>query len=310
MEYRDYYKILEVDKKAPQDEIKKSYRKLARKYHPDKNPNDKSAEDKFKEMQEAYEVLKDPEKRKKYDQLGSNWKQYEHAGGAGGGFSQWANAGGGQRYRSNYDDAFGGGGGFSDFFEQFFGGHHPGQGFGGRAGRQGFGQAKGQDYEARLRLNLSDVYHGTSTVLNLDNNKVKVNLKPGLKDGQTLRLKGKGGPSPNGGAHGDLLLKVSVVNHTAFKQEGIDLYVDQEVDLYTALLGGKVTVNTLSTPITINLPAETPNGKSLRLKGKGMPVYGKVGEFGDLYLNIKTKLPQKLSGEELDLFRKLAELRQ
>jgi curved DNA-binding protein len=307
MEYRDYYKILEVDKKASQDEIKKNYRKLARKYHPDRNPDNPKAEDKFKELQEAYEVLKDPEKRKKYDQLGSNWKQYEHAGSGAHGFSQWANAGGGRQYRSNFDDVFGGGGGFSDFFEQFFGGGYGrNQGFGGRGGHA---PSKGQDYEARLKLNLSDVYHGTSTVLNLDSNKVKVNLKPGLKDGQTLRLKGKGAPSPAGGAHGDLLLKVSVVNNTAFKQEGIDLYLDQEVDLYTAMLGGKVTVNTLSTPITINLPAETPNGKTLRLKGKGMPVYGKTDSFGDLYLNIKIKLPQKLSDEEITLFRKLADLR-
>jgi len=190
MEYRDYYKILEVDKKATQDEIKKQYRKLARKYHPDKNPDNKGAEEKFKELQEAYEVLKDPDKRSKYDTLGSNWKQYQHAGADAGGFdfSQWANSGNGRQYRTS-DDIFGGGGSFSDFFQSFFGGGQPqGRGFGGGRRSAGFRHMKGQNYEANIRLNLTDAYHGTSTLLNVDNRKIKINLKPGVKDGQKVQV--------------------------------------------------------------------------------------------------------------------------
>jgi len=305
MDYKDYYQILGVDKKADQDEIKKNYRKLARKYHPDRNPDNKKSEEKFKELQEAYEVLKDPEKRQKYDTLGSNWKQYQHAG-AGGGFdfSQWANSGGGSRYRSSaHDDRFGGGGGFSDFFENFF------RGQGGRRRSQGFQQIKGQDYETNIRLNLNDAYHGTTTELNVDGKTIRIKLKPGLQDGQTLRVKGKGAPSPAGGANGDLLLKITVINNTNFKLKGDDLYLNCDVDLYTAMLGGKVTVNTLNNSINIKIAPETPNAKTLRLKGQGMPAYGKTGEFGDLYLKIMVRLPQNLTPKEIELFDKLALLR-
>ena len=304
MEYRDYYKILEVDKKATQDEIKKSYRKLARKYHPDKNPDNKRAEEKFKELQEAYEVLKDNEKRQKYDQLGANWKQYQHAGAGGFDFSQWANAGGGRQYRSaSFDDMFGGGGGFSDFFESFFGGR------GGGRHSAGFRQMKGHDYEANIRLNLTDAYHGTSTVLNVDNKKIRISLKPGVKNGQTLRVKGKGGASQSGGNNGDLLLKLSVTNNTNFQLDGNDLRLEQEVDLYTIILGGKLTVNTIEKPISINIPPESSNGKVLRLKGQGMPVYGKSGEYGDLYLKMNVSLPKNLTPDEKELFVKLSKMR-
>lgn len=316
MEYRDYYKILGVDKKAGQDEIKKKYRKLAQKYHPDRNPDNKQAEDKFKEIQEAYEVLKDPDKREKYDRLGANWKQYQHAGAGGGGydFSDWAQSGGGRRYRTSFDDMFGGGGGFSDFFESFFGGGFSGRqgfrsrGFGGGQS-SGFQQMKGQDYEANIRLNLTDAYHGTSTTLNVDGKKIRVNLKPGVRDGQTLRVKGKGGPSQAGGQPGDILLKLSVANNTAFKVKENDLHLDVNVDLYKALLGGSITVNTMNKPISIKIPAETSNGKVLRLKGQGMPVFGKQGQFGDLYVKINVVLPKKLSAQEKELFKQLAALR-
>lgn len=310
MEYRDYYKILNVDKKATQDEIKKSYRKLARKYHPDKNPDDKGSEDKFKELQEAYEVLKDPGKRQKYDQLGSNWKQYQHAGAGGGGFdfSDWARQGGGQQYRSA---SFGGGGGFSDFFESFFGGSAGGgfrtSGFAGshRQPRQ----MKGNDYEANIRLNLTDAYHGTSTTISIGEKKIKIKLKPGVRDGQTLRVKGKGAPSPHGGQPGDLLLKLSVVNNTSYTIDGKDLHLDVYVDLYKAVLGGKITINTMKKPISLSIPAGTDNGKMLRLKGQGMPVYGKTDEFGDLYVKILLTIPKQLKPEEIELFKKLAEMR-
>ncbi|MFW5705677.1 MAG: DnaJ C-terminal domain-containing protein [Bacteroidota bacterium] len=318
MDYKDYYKILEVDKKATQDEIKKKYRKLAQKYHPDRNPDNKASEDKFKEVQEAYEVLKDPEKRSKYDQLGANWKQYQQAGAGGGGFdfSQWAQRGGGQQYRTTFDDMFGQEGGFSDFFESFFGGGFSRgggsgfrtSGFGG-GGRQGFAASKGRDYEAQIRLHLSDAYHGTSTILNVDGNRIRVNLKPGLRDGQTLRVRGKGGASPDGGPAGDLLLKINVVNNTSFEVKGNDLHINQDVDLYTAVLGGKIAINAFDKPLSIKLPKETPNGKVMRLKGKGMPVYGKTGEYGDLYVKINVNIPQNLSEKERQLFKELAELR-
>ena len=316
MEYKDYYKILGVDKKAGQDEIKKKYRKLAQKYHPDRNPDNKEAEDRFKDLQEAYEVLKDPDKREKYDRLGANWKQYQHAGAGAGGFdfSEWAQSGGGRQYRTSFDDMFGGGGGFSDFFESFFGGGFSGgqgfrsRGFGG--GRSsGFQQMKGRDYEANIRLNLTDAYHGTSTVLNVDGKKIRVNLKPGVRDGQTLRVKGKGGPSQAGGESGDLLLKLTVNNNTSFRRDGDNLHLDVNTDLYTALLGGEVTVNTMQKPISISIPPETSNGKVLRLKGQGMPVYGKSGRYGDLYIKINVNLPKNLSSEEKELFRQLAEMR-
>lgn len=317
MEYRDYYKILGVDKKAGQDEIKKKYRKLAQKYHPDRNPDNKEAEEKFKELQEAYEVLKDPEKREKYDRLGANWKQYQHAGAGGGGFdfSEWARSGGGRQYRTSYEDMFGGGGGgFSDFFESFFGGGFSGrQGFGrggfGGGRSAGYRQAKGSDYEANIRLGLTDAYHGTSTVLNVEGKKIRVNLKPGVRDGQTLRVKGKGAPSPMGGENGDILLKLSVNNNTNFKVDGNDLRTIVEVDLYTALLGGKITVNTMTKPISINIPEETSNGRVFRLKGQGMPVYGRKDQFGDLYIKINVALPKKLTEEEKKLFRQLADMR-
>lgn len=312
MEYRDYYEILGVEKKAGQDEIKKKYRKLAQKYHPDRNPDNKQAEEKFKEIQEAYEVLKDPEKREKYDRLGSNWKQYQHAGTGDGGFdfSQWAQSGGGRQYRSSFDDMFGGaGGGFSDFFQSFFGGGFSGnQGFGGGR-RSGFQQMKGRDYEASIRLNLTDAYYGTSTVLNVDNKKIRVSLKPGVKDGQKLRVKGKGGASQAGGPNGDLLLKLEVFNNTNFRVDGNDLHLDVDVDLYTALLGGKITVNTIEKPISLNIPAETQNGKVLRLKGMGMPVYGENPDKGNLYIRINVALPKNLTPAERDLISQLADLR-
>jgi curved DNA-binding protein len=308
MEYKDYYKILGVDKKATTAEIKKQYRKLAQKYHPDRNPDSKTAEDKFKDISEAYEVLRDDKKRAKYDQLGANWKQQQHAD-PGFDFSQWAQQGGGRSYQGSFDDVFGDSE-FSDFFNSFFGG-----GFGGsRFGRQGGARPqrtrmKGQDYEAQLNISLTDAYHGASTLLNLDGNRIKVNLKPGIKSGQTLRVRGKGAASPTGDEPGDILLKVNVNNNTAFDVKGNDLYLDVKVDLYTAILGGKITINTMSKPISISIPKETPNGKVLRLKGKGMPVYDKPGEFGNLYARIIVELPKNLTEKETALFEELKKLR-
>jgi curved DNA-binding protein len=308
MEYKDYYSILGADKKASQEEIKKQYRKMAQKYHPDRNPDNKAAEDKFKDVQEAYEVLGDEAKREKYDRLGANWKHYQDAG-SGFDFSQWAQQGGGRSYRASFDDVFGNSG-FSDFFNSFFGGGFGDSSFGGHAGqRVRQDRTKGQDYEARMNVSLTNAYRGTTTILNIDGKKIKVNLKPGIKDGQTLRVRGKGAASPMGGEAGDLLLKVNVVNNTSFEVNGNDLYLDVQTGLYTALLGGRITINTMSKPINITVPKETPNGKTLRLKGMGMPVYGKAGEYGDLYARIHIVLPKNLTDKEIRIFEELKKLR-
>ncbi|MDD4740000.1 MAG: J domain-containing protein [Bacteroidales bacterium] len=313
MEYKDYYKTLEVEKSASQDDIKKSYRRLARKHHPDKNPGNAQSEEKFKELQEAYEVLKDPAKRQKYDQLGANWKQYEHAGGHANDFGRWAHQGAGSQYRSaSFDEIFGDSGGFSDFFRSFFGGAAGGAtSFEGTRRRRssGYRSIRGSDYQAEVRLPLADAFRGSSAVLNIGEQKIKVNLKPGVRDGQVLRVKGKGAPSPSGGESGDLLLNISVINNTAFAVEGNDLRLDVTTDLYTAMLGGKLTINGIDKPISVTLPRETSNGKVLRLKGQGMPVYGKTDERGDLYLKINVSLPKGLTAEEISLFEKLAALR-
>jgi len=305
MDYKDYYKVLGVDKTATKDEIKKKYRKLAQKYHPDKNPGNKQAEEKFKEISEANQVLSDDEKRRKYDQLGANWNQYQQEDGGGFDFSQFRGQGGGRARQSGMDDMFGRSSRFSDFFESFFGG-----GFGndirqGRSSRQ----TKGRDYEAEINLSLNDAYHGTSTILNVDGQKIKANLTAGISDGQVLRIKGKGGKSMDGGSAGDIFLKINISNNTPFGLIKNDLHTTAEVDLFTAVLGGKLTIETLKGAMSINLPKETPNGKVLRLKGLGMPLYGKAGTFGDLYIKLQVKLPKNLSPKEVELFKQLAELR-
>jgi len=311
MEYKNYYKILGVSKTASQDEIKKAYRKLAVKYHPDKNPGDKKAEDRFKEIGEANEVLKDPEKRKKYDQLGANWKQYEHAGAGasygGSPFGGRPGAGGGQsfHYEGDLGDMFGeGGGGFSDFFNAFFGA-------GGRRSQQYGGQArgfKGQDLQAAMDISLEESYHGTSRILNVNGQKLRITTKPGAYDGQELRIRGKGSPGVNGGARGDIYIKIRVMPNSRFSQDGNDLIIGKDIDLYTAVLGGKTEVETLSGKVSIPVAKGTQSGSRVRLKGKGMPVYGKQGVFGDLYVRMNVTIPKTLSTEETELFKKLKDL--
>lgn len=306
MDYKDYYKVLGVEKTASKDEIKKKYRKLAQKYHPDKNPGNKQAEEKFKEISEANQVLSDDEKRRKYDELGSNWNQFQQSGGGGGfDFSQFTGQRGGRSRRPGMEDMFGGSGRFSDFFESFFGGGFDNDSPMGRSNRQ----TKGHDYEAEINIHLSDAYHGTSSILNVDGQKIKINLAPGVTHGQLLRIKGKGGQSPDGGPAGNIILKINIINNTSFEIEKTDLHTTTEVDLYTAILGGKLTIETLKGPMSINIPKETPNGKILRLKGLGMPVYGKNGSFGDLYIKLIVSLPENLSPKETGLFEQLAGLR-
>jgi curved DNA-binding protein len=311
MEYKDYYKTLGVSKNATQDEIKKAYRKLAIKYHPDKTKGDKKSEERFKEIGEAYEVLKDPEKRKKYDQLGANWKQYENAGYGGGGFdfSQFGGGpAGGRTYHFEGDlgDIFGeAGGGFSDFFNAFFGG--AGSSRSGFSGRQR--PRKGQDLQAEMEISLYEAWHGTSRILNVDGKKLRVNIKPGSYNGLELRIKGKGAPGSSGGPSGDIYIKIRVQPDNQYKIDGNNLIIKTDVDLYTAVLGGKKEIQTFAGKLNVPIPKGSQSGSKLRLKGKGMPVYNQPGSYGDLYVQLNVVIPKNLSREEEKLFKKLQELR-
>lgn len=297
MNYKDYYKVLGLDKSAGADAIKKAFRKLAVKYHPDKNPGDKAAEEKFKEINEAHEVLSDPEKRKKYDELGENWQHYQQQGGAQQDFDwgQWQNRGGRQYSYSSGGNEYAEGGNFSDFFESVFGAR-----FGGSSGSQ-----KGNDYSAEVELSLEEAFQGAARLLEAGNEKLQMKFKPGVKDGQTLRIKGKGGTGRNKGPRGDIYVTVHVSQHPHFERKENDLYCEAPIDLYVALLGGKAMIRTLKGMIRIDIPKETENGKTLRLKGMGMPVFGKENEKGDLYAKVKVVLPKHLSQEEVELFQQL-----
>ncbi|MFC5270679.1 DnaJ C-terminal domain-containing protein [Adhaeribacter terreus] len=310
MEYKDYYKTLEVSKTATKDEIKKSYKKLARKYHPDVNPGNHEAEEKFKAISEAYEVLGDDEKRKKYDQLGADWKRYEQAGGGAGGFdwSQYAGAGGpgGGRY-THFEGDFGGGD-FSDFFSSIFGGMGGG-GARSQGGRRSSMAFKGQDLSAELQMPLEEAFRGGSKTLTVNGKNLRINIKPGVADGQTIRLKGQGGPGMNGAENGDLYITFRINPNPKYTRKGDDLFLDVPVSIYKAALGGEEIVDTLSGKIKIKIQPETQNGKMLRLKGKGFPVYNHPGQHGDLYIKTILHLPEKLTEKEKELFRQLVELR-
>jgi curved DNA-binding protein len=316
MDYKDYYQILGVSRDATADEIKKAYRKLAAKYHPDKNPGDKSAEEKFKEINEAKEVLTDPEKRKLYDQFGKDWEYYKQAGAQGNfDWSKYAQQQGGGRaytYSGNIEDMedLFGGGGFSDFFDLLFGGG------GGARTRTRHGRTrtrptsqKGQDYAAEVFISLEEAYHGTSRQLNVDGQTIKINLKPGVADGQKLKVSGKGGPGVGGGQKGDLYITVKVYPHPLFERKGDDLYTDVKVDLYTAVLGGKVEVNTFKGKVKVDIAPGTNPGKVLKLKGLGMPNYKHPSTYGDLYVKINVEIPKDLTDKEIELFKKLRDMR-
>lgn len=316
MEYKDYYKILGVSKSATETEIKKQYRKMAKKYHPDKNPDNPAAEKTFKDVNEAYEVLGDKEKRSKYDQFGQNYKQYQQTGGGSNDdfWRQYGGAGGGggrqTYYEGDFGDAFGGAGGgsFSDFFQNLFGGG--GGGFSQQRGGQRARVMKGQDYTASYEIDLKDAFTGLDSVVNVNGNKLRIKLKPGIKDGQKLRLKGKGAPGQNGGPAGDLYLEVKIKPNAQCERKGDDLYREISIEPYTAALGGKIEVPLLQGAISMNLPAGSNNGKVLRLKGKGMPVYGQEDKKGDLYLTIRIAIADKLSNEEKALYEQLRNLKE
>ena len=316
MDYKDYYQVLGVAKDATADQIKKAYRKQARQHHPDVNPNDPTAEQRFKEANEANEVLSDPEKRKKYDQLGADWRRYQDAGGQDAGSGRRGGQPGGGFDWSQYQQAaggFGGGGGnpfgdgddagdFSDFFGSVFG-----NAGGGRRGSARPGA--GQDYQAELTLTLAEAYHGGPRTITVNGKSLRLTIKPGVADGQTIRLRDQGGPGRQGGHNGALLITFRIEPDPRYVHTGDDLTLDVPVPLYTALLGGDLTVDTLAGPVSVKIKPETANGTRLRLRGKGFPVYGQAGQFGDLYLRVSLTLPKDLTDPEKELVRQLAALR-
>jgi len=304
MAYIDYYKVLGVDKNASENDIKKAYRKLARKYHPDLNPNDKESEKKFKEINEANEVLSNPENRKKYDKYGEHWQQadeiekqrtqqQDYGGGAGGSaFSGFGGFGGG-----GYDESD-----FSDFFQSMFGGERT------QGGRRNV-KFKGQDIQAQLHLSLRNVYTTQKHTINVNGKKIRITIPAGVKDGQTIRVKGMGGVGINGGPNGDLYITFAIDDDPKFKRVGDDLYTKADIDLYTAVLGGETMVDTMSGKVKLKVKPGTQCGTKVRLKGKGFPVYKKDGQFGDMYVTFNVKIPTNLNDKQKKLFEQLAKLK-
>ncbi|WP_299399376.1 J domain-containing protein [uncultured Gelidibacter sp.] len=301
MAFIDYYKILGIDKSATTAEIKKAYRKLARKYHPDVNPNDKAAEKKFKEINEANEVLSDADKRKKYDKYGKDWEHgeaYEQAQRQQQSQRQYQQQGSGNFGGGNFSDSD-----FSDFFESMFGGGGASRGRGRSAG------FRGQDYNAELQLDLRDVYETHKRVLTVNGKNIRLTIPAGVENGQVIKISGKGGPGVNGGPHGDLLIQFNISNSTKFKRDGANLYSTEAIDLYTAILGGDVTVDTFDGKVKLKIKPETQSGTKVKLKGKGFPVYKKEGHFGDLYITYEIAMPTNLTSKEKELFAQLKNLR-
>jgi len=324
MEYRDYYQILGVEKNASQDDIRKAFRKMARKYHPDVNHGDKIAEEKFKEINEANEVLSDPEKRRKYDQFGAQWQQYTRGGGRPEDFdwTRWTGAGstGGATYRTvspeEFEQMFGGGlGGFSDFFETLFGGGARGRssGFGFGANRQtrtttSTRTRRKYDSEHTLQITLEEAFNGATRTLQFeDGRKIEAKIPRGVRTGSKVRLSGQGGRA-YGGEAGDLYLHIEVLPHALFQRDGDDLRINLPVDLYTLLLGGTADVPTLEKPVKLTIPPETANGKLFRLRGLGMPNLRNPEQRGDLYARVEVQIPARLSAEEKELFSRLRAL--
>ena len=311
MAYIDYYQILGVDKSASQDDIKKAFRKLARKYHPDLNPNDPSAKDKFQQINEANEVLSDPEKRKKYDEYGEHWKhadefeaqkraqQASGFGGFGAGGHGFTDGNGTYWYTSSGDGDFTGknAGGFSDFFESLFG--HQGR-------RRGAGSGfRGEDLQAELHLSFRDAAQTHKQILTVGGKQVRITIPAGVADGQVIKLKGYGGIGVNGGPAGDLYITFVIGQDPVFKRLGDDLYVNVDIDLYTAVLGGEKVIDTLDGKVKLRVKPETQNDTKVRLKGKGFPIYKKEGQFGDLIVTYSVKIPTHLTERHKELFRQL-----
>ncbi|MFV0391645.1 MAG: DnaJ C-terminal domain-containing protein [Paludibacteraceae bacterium] len=306
--YINYYEILDIQKSASQDEVKKAYRKLARKYHPDVNPNDDAAKRKFQEINEANEVLSDPEKRKKYDQYGENRQHADEFEQQRQNRQQYTNedSQGSRRYTA---EGFGGAdfeaGGFSDFFESMFGSMS-----GGGRSRSSAGQMKykGQDYNAELHLNLSDVYVTQKHTITVNGEKIRLTIPAGVENGQTIKIKGHGGEGINGGTKGDLYLTFVLKNNTTFKRYGNDLHKVVDLELYTAVLGGGITIETMSGKVKLKVQPETQNGSKVKLKGKGFSVYKQEGVFGDLYVTYHVRIPTNLTEKQKHLFEELSKI--
>jgi curved DNA-binding protein len=302
MAFIDYYKILGVPKTATEKEIKSAYRKLARKYHPDLNPDNKEAERKFKEINEANEVLSHPENRKKYDKYGKDWQHGEEFEKARqqqaqyqSGRQGFSREGFSREEFSEHD--------FSDFFASMFGG-------GGRtSGQRQSVKFKGQDYHAELHLDLKEVYESQKQVLTVNNQKIRLTIPAGVENEQVIKIKGKGGEGINGGPNGDLYIKFIITNNTPFKRDKNNLYIDVHLDLYTAVLGGEIMVDTFTGKAKLKVKPETQNETKVKLKGKGFPVYKKPGEFGDLIITFHIQTPTKLSVKEKELFQELQKIK-
>lgn len=296
MDFVDYYKILGIDKKATEKEIKNAYRKLARKHHPDLNPNDKDSKANFQKINEANEVLSDPEKRKKYDEYGKDWQHADEFKKANQYQQQSANSRG-QRYSGAQN-----GGEFSDFFESMFGG------FGGASGGRGRQvRYRGEDYTSEIHLDLIDAYETHKQTLTVNGNNIRITIPAGIENGQTIKIAGHGGQGINGGPNGDLYITFSIANHPKFKRLGNNLYATIDLDLYTTILGGEITVDTLNGKVKLTVKPETQNGSKVKLSGKGFPVYKSKGQFGDLYLTYNVKIPTNLTEKQKELFSELSQ---
>ncbi len=308
MEYKDYYRTLGVERNASEQDIKKAYRKLAMKYHPDRNPGNKEAEEKFKEINEAYEVLSDKEKRARYDQLGDSYSRWQQAGGSPGGFnwSDWTTQG----QRGNYqqvnvedlEDLFGGG--FSDFFSQIFGGMGQTQ----SRTRTRREPARPAAYEQPVTITLDEAFHGTQRILQLDGRRLEVKIPAGAQTGTKVRVAGAGPVGPNG-QKGDIYLIIEVAPDSQYERKGNDLYTDVTVDLYTAVLGGQVNVPTPAGNVLLKIREGTQPGQTYRLAGRGMPYLKDPKTFGDLYARVRVQLPKNLTSEQRSLFEQLAHMR-
>lgn len=300
MDFIDYYNVLGVPKTASEEDIKKAYRKLARKLHPDLNPNDSEASKKFQQLNEANEVLSDPEKRQKYDQYGKDWQhaeQFEQAR-----QQQQSRRQSTQSDTSDYDFSGGfGGTDFSEFFSSMFG---QDAGTGGR--RQA--RFKGQDYQAELHLNLRDAYTTHKQTLTVNGKNIRITVPAGIENDQKIKLAGYGAPGANDGPNGDLYITFIIADDSRFKRKGNDLYIDEDIDLYTTMLGGDHVVETMDGKVKLTVKPETQPGTKVRLKGKGFPVYKQDGQFGDLYITWQVKLPTNLTDQQKDLFRQLSSL--
>ena len=313
MEYKDYYKTLGVDRKASEEEIKRAYRKLALQHHPDRNPGDKRAEEKFKEINEAYQVLSDAEKRTRYDQLGDSYQRYQQRGGAPGGFNweDWFTqqpGGPGVGARNvrvevgDLDDILGGG--FSEFFSRIFGGS---PGMGQAAARAGATRERGRrpSYEQETEITLQEAYQGTTRLFEVDGRRLEVKIPPGARTGTKVRVP-EAITTGLPGQKGDLYLVIKVMDNSNFDRKGNNLYTDVEIDLYTAVLGGETTVETLSGKVVLTIPPGTQPGQTFRLAGRGMPNLKNSHSHGDLFVRIKVRIPRQLSPRQKELFTQLA----